>query len=152
VALSLTSTAFQQGETIPTEYTADGRDVSPPLKWSDPPGGTKSFALVCDDPDAPRETFTHWVVGNLPAEVRELSEGATQTALPRGAMQGVNSFKRTGYGGPSPPPGKSHRYRFHLYALDAALPLTEGVSAADLKSAMQGHVLAETELMGLYGR
>src|SRR5437762_6437024 len=113
MALELTSTAFKEGDTIPKQYTGDGTNAPPPLKWADPPAGTKSFALICEDPDAPRGTFTHWVMWNLPAEARELGEGAP----PGGAIQGKNDFGKIGYGGPAPPPGKPHRYVFRLDAL-----------------------------------
>jgi Raf kinase inhibitor-like YbhB/YbcL family protein len=153
MALELISTAFQQGEPIPEQYTADGRNASPPLKWGEPPAGTRSLALVCEDPDAPRGTFTHWVVFNLPAESRELSEGVRAAAtLPNGAMQGTNGFGKVGYGGPSPPPGKPHRYVFKLYALDRSLDLRPGATKDHLLTAGRSHVLGEAELVGTYGR
>jgi Raf kinase inhibitor-like YbhB/YbcL family protein len=149
----LTSIAFQNGEPIPREYTADGRNVSPPLKWGDPPAGTRSFALLCDDPDAPRGTFTHWVICNIPAEARELSEGVPpEPTLPNGTVQGSNDFGKVGYGGPSPPRGKPHRYFFKLYALDRLVDLQPGADKRQLLAAMQGHILAETQLMGTYRR
>jgi Raf kinase inhibitor-like YbhB/YbcL family protein len=153
MALELTSTAFQQGETIPKQYTADGRNASPPLKWSEPPPGTRSLALVCEDPDAPRGTFTHWVVFKLPAESRELSEAIPKEAtLPNGTVQGTNGFGEVGYGGPSPPAGKPHRYFFKLFALDRPLELQPGATKDQLLAAARGHVLGEAELMGTYGR
>jgi Raf kinase inhibitor-like YbhB/YbcL family protein len=153
MAIELTSTAFRQGEVIPQEYTGDGRNVSPSLKWPDPPTGTRSFALICEDPDAPRGTFTHWVVLNLPAESRELTEGLPQeTTLPDGTAQGTNDFGKVGYGGPSPPPGKPHRYVFKLYALDRQLNLPASATKTNLLAAMKGHVLAEGQLMGTYSR
>jgi Raf kinase inhibitor-like YbhB/YbcL family protein len=153
MSLELTSTAFQQGGAIPKEYTADGRNAPPPLRWTDPPAGTQSFALVCEDPDAPRGTFTHWVLFNVPADVRELSEQASQEAVPpNGATQGRNDFGKVGYGGPSPPPGKPHRYFFKLYALDTPLDLQPGAGKGDLLAAMKGHVLAEAQRVGTYGR
>lgn len=153
MGLELTSTAFRQGERIPSEHTADGRNVSPPLNWSDPPGGTQTLALVCEDPDAPRGTFPHWVIFNLPAESRELAAGVpTEPTLPNGAVQGANDFGRIGYSGPAPPAGKPHRYFFKLYALDTALGLAAGASRDDLKAALSGRVLAEGQLMGTYGR
>jgi hypothetical protein len=149
----LTSTAFQQGEAVPRDYTGDGRNLSPPLKWSEPPTGTRAFALVCEDPDAPRGTFTHWVAFNLPAESRELSEGIpAEPSLANGTLQGDNDFGKVGYGGPAPPPGKPHRYFFKLYALDAPLDLPAGTSKGDLLQKAGGHVLAEIQLMGKYGR
>jgi Raf kinase inhibitor-like YbhB/YbcL family protein len=153
MALELTSTAFQEGATIPEQYTGDGRNVSPPLKWTDPPAGTRSLALVCEDPDAPRGTFTHWTAFNLPAESRELSEAVpAEATLPNGTAQGTNDFGQVGYGGPKPPPGKPHRYFFKLYALDRRLDLQAGAGKEDLRAAMKGHVLAEGQLMGTYGR
>jgi Raf kinase inhibitor-like YbhB/YbcL family protein len=149
----LTSTAFEEGQRIPTEYTADGRDESPPLKWNDPPVGTQSFALVCEDPDAPRGTFIHWIAFNLPAASRELSAGVSRTeTIPNGTQQGTNSFGKPGYGGPSPPPGKPHRYFFKLYALDAMLLLRPGAKNEQLQQALQGHQLGEAQLMGIHGR
>ena len=153
MALELTSSVFQAGQPIPQQYTGDGKDVSPALKWTDPPAGTKSFALICDDPDAPRKTWVHWVLFNVPAESRELNEGVpAQETLPGGARQGKNDFGKLGYGGPAPPRGKPHRYFFRLYALDTMLDLSTGASKADLIKAMEGHVLSEAALMGTYAR
>jgi Raf kinase inhibitor-like YbhB/YbcL family protein len=153
MSLELTSTAFPPKGTIPRQYTGDGTDRSPPLAWSEPPPGTLSLALVCDDPDAPRGTWVHWVLFNLPAQARELEEGvpATET-LGNGAKQGRNDFGNLGYGGPAPPRGKPHRYFFKLYALDVALDLPPGATKAHLLQAMKGHVLAEGQLVGSYGR
>lgn len=145
--LDLTSTAFQEGQTIPTRYTADGENVSPPLQWSQAPDETQSFALICEDPDAPRGTFTHWVLFNLPPDARRLAEGT-----PQGAAQGSNDFHKVGYGGPSPPPGKPHRYFFKLFALDRRMDLPENATRDKLLSAMKDHILAEGQLMGKYGR
>jgi Raf kinase inhibitor-like YbhB/YbcL family protein len=153
MSIQLSSTAFQPGETIPKQYTGDGADRSPPLHWSEPPSGTKSLALICDDPDAPRGTWVHWVLFNLPAQVRELAEGLPSTeTLSIGAKQGKNDFGNMGYGGPAPPKGKPHRYFFKLYALDAALDLAPGATKAQLTDAMKGHILAEGQLVGKYGR
>jgi len=153
VPLQLTSAAFSAGGTIPKKLTCDGADVSPPLAWSDAPAGTKSFALIADDPDAPAGTWVHWVIFDLPADARGLSEStAKQAELPNGARQGTNDFRKTGYGGPCPPPGKPHRYFFKLYALDGKLGLKAGASKADVEKAMHGHILAQGELMGRYGR
>ncbi|MBI1914469.1 MAG: YbhB/YbcL family Raf kinase inhibitor-like protein [Planctomycetes bacterium] len=153
MALELTSSAFQEGQPIPRQYTGDGKDASPALKWTDPPAGTKSLALICDDPDAPRKTWVHWVLFNVPAESRELNEGVpAQETLPGGARQGKNDFGKIGYGGPAPPRGKPHRYFFRLYALDTMLDLSAGASKADLVKAIEGHVLAEAPLMGTYAR
>jgi Raf kinase inhibitor-like YbhB/YbcL family protein len=153
VSIALTSTAFQEGQPIPARHTGDGADVSPPLAWGDVPGGTRSLALVCEDPDAPRGTWTHWVLFNLPPATRDLEEGVPkQATLPSGAVQGSNDFGRTGYGGPAPPPGKPHRYFFKLHALDMTLSLQPGASRAQLLAALGGHVLGEGQLMGTYAR
>jgi Raf kinase inhibitor-like YbhB/YbcL family protein len=153
MSLSLTSTAFQPGAAIPKQHTGDGADRSPPLRWSEPPTGTSSLALICDDPDAPRGTWVHWVLFNLPAQSRELEEGVpTEGVLGNGAKQGKNDFGQVGYGGPAPPGGKPHRYFFKLYALDTVLDLPVGSSRTQLENAMQGHVLAEGQLMGTYQR
>jgi len=153
MALELTSPAFRQGENIPEVHTADGRDLSPPLKWSDPPAGTRSLTLLCEDPDAPRGTFTHWVAFNLPPESHELGEGVPSTAaLPNGTAQGTNDFGKVGYGGPSPPAGKPHRYFFKLFALDHPLNLQPSATRDKVLAAMKDHVLGEAELMGSYGR
>jgi len=151
--MELTSTAFQEGQTISTQYTADGRNVSPPLQWSQVPDKTQSFALICEDPDAPRGTFTHWVLFNLPADSRQLPEGMPhEAALSGGAGQGTNDFRKVGYGGPSPPPGKPHHYFFKLFALDQRMDPPASTTRDKLLSAMKGHILAEGQLMGKYGR
>jgi hypothetical protein len=155
VTWTLESTAFGNNQTMPAKYTGDGQDVSPPLKWSDPPAGTQEIALICDDPDAPRGTWVHWVLWGLSAERRELPENVAKTeTLPEldGAKQGKNDFPRIGYNGPKPPPGKPHHYSFRVYALDAALDLQPGATKADLERAMQGHILAKGELVGVYQR
>jgi Raf kinase inhibitor-like YbhB/YbcL family protein len=153
MALELTSTAFQEGATIPQQYTGDGRNISPPLKWQDPPTGMRSLALICEDPDAPRGTFTHWLAFNLPAESRELREGVpAEATLPDGTAQGTNDFGQVGYGGPKPPPGKPHRYIFKLYALDQSPAVQPGATKAQLLAAMKGHVLGEAQLQGTYAR
>lgn len=152
-AMKVTSSAFQEGDTIPRKYTADGPDVSPPLKWSDMPAGTKTFALICDDPDAPVGTWVHWVLYNVGADRSELPEGVPAEKVVLGdACQGFNDFKKIGYGGPSPPPGKPHRYFFKLYALDRKLDLEPGASKKDVESDMKGHILGQGQLMGKYGR
>jgi Raf kinase inhibitor-like YbhB/YbcL family protein len=153
MTIQLTSSAFTEGAPIPAKYTCDGEDVSPPLKWSNLPQGTKSVALICDDPDAPLGTWVHWVVYGIPATVTELPEGvpAVET-IPNGARQGTNDFKRVGYGGPCPPKGRPHRYVFQLYALDAELQLSPGATKKDLVNAMKGHILAEGRLIGTYER
>jgi hypothetical protein len=151
--MKLTSVAWMEGKPIPVKYTCDGADVSPPLAWSDAPAGTRSFALICDDPDAPAGTWVHWVISGLPATAAALAEGiATTETLPDGAKQGVNDFRRTGYGGPCPPPGAPHRYYFKLYALDATPALKSRATKAELLRAMAGHILAEARLMGTYQR
>ena len=153
MTLELHTDAFQQGATIPTLYTGEGADLSPPLKWSFPPLGTQSFVLICDDPDAPRQTYTHWLVFNLPAETQELAEGVTGTAgLPNGTRQGTNDFGQLDYGGPLPPPGSPPRYFFKLYALDCLLKLASGATKHELLEAMKGHILDDAEIMGIYER
>jgi len=153
MSLRLASEAFGEGTPIPARHTADDRDASPPLSWTDAPEGTKSFALVCDDPDAPAGTWVHWVLYNVPGSRRKLEEGVPALAdLPDGSRQGVNDFRRVGYGGPSPPPGKAHRYYFRLYALDGSLEVTAQPRKGEVISAMKGHVLAEAQLMGTYQR
>ncbi len=150
--IRLTSPAFAEGERIPRKYTCDGEDVSPPLTWDNVPEGTKSFALICDDPDAPMGTWVHWVLFNLPPETRSLPEAVSpDKELPSGARQGTNDFRKIGYGGPCPPSG-THRYYFKLYALDTMLDLPAGCSKAQLLKAMEGHVLSEGQLMGRYSR
>jgi Raf kinase inhibitor-like YbhB/YbcL family protein len=151
--LDVTSPAFREGETIPQKYTGDGADVSPPLQWSGAPESTKSFAVICDDPDAPRGTWVHWVLYNVPAATTSLPEGVPATAeLDGGGKQGKNDFGKLGYGGPAPPKGKPHRYFFKVYALDTTLNLAPGATKADLVSAMKRHVVAEGQLMGKYAR
>jgi Raf kinase inhibitor-like YbhB/YbcL family protein len=153
VALRLTTTAFTPGGDIPARFTCDGEDVSPALGWDGVPEGTRSFALVMDDPDAPRGTWQHWLVYRLPADARDLPEAVpADEALPAGARQGRNDFRRAGYGGPCPPPGPAHRYYFRLYALDIMLDVKPGAPRAALDRAMLGHILAEAALMGRYRR
>jgi Raf kinase inhibitor-like YbhB/YbcL family protein len=149
----LSSTAFTAGETIPRDHTCDGVDLSPPLVWRGTPEGTASFALICDDPDAPAGTWDHWVIWNIPGGSVGLAEGIdTGATLPDGARQGKNSWGTVGYRGPCPPRGKPHRYFFKLFALDATLDLAAGASKKQLLKAIEGHILAEAELMGRYGR
>lgn len=150
--MQLKSPAFEAGGMIPAKYTCDGPDVSLPLRWADPPAGTKSFALIADDPDAPVGTWVHWVVWNIPADASGLDENVPKTAsLPSGAQQGTTDFRRIGYGGPCPPSG-THRYFFKLYALDTILELPSSTTKRDLEGAMQGHILGQAELMGQYRR
>jgi len=152
-SITVKSSAFGPGAAIPEKFTGDGANVSPPLTWSGVPPGTKSLALICDDPDAPAGTWVHWVLYGLPATTSELPQKvpAAET-LPSNAKQGMNDFKKTGYGGPEPPPGKPHRYYFKLYALDIEPPLKAGETKQDLLHAMKGHVLGEGQLMGTYQR
>ena len=153
MSLQLSSTAFSNSGTIPKKYTCDGPDVSPALVWSGAPAGTQAFALIADDPDAPVGTWVHWVLYNAPSSAHEFAEGMRKDEqLPDGTLQGRNDFRKIGYGGPCPPPGKPHRYFFKLYALDAKLNLKPGASKADVESAMKGHILAQAEWMGRYGR
>ncbi|MFQ5801590.1 MAG: YbhB/YbcL family Raf kinase inhibitor-like protein [Candidatus Methylomirabilales bacterium] len=150
--MHLTSPAFKAGGMIPVAYTCDGPDVSPPLMWTGPPAGTQSFALIADDPDAPIGTWVHWVAWNIPASADGLGENVPRTAsLPNGTRQGTTDFRRIGYGGPCPPSG-THRYFFTLYALDSMLDLPSSTRKRDLERVIQGHVLAEATLMGVYRR
>ena len=150
---ALASPAFSDGGPIPRQYTCDGADQSPPLSWSDLPNGTKSVALIVEDPDASPRSFTHWVLFNIPAELTELSAGvAKQAILPSGARHGRNDFRRGGYGGPCPPRGSAHRYFFHLLALDAFLDVTPGGAPSEIRAAARDHLLGEAELIGTYGR
>lgn len=150
--IKITSSAFQDGGLIPAKYTCDGADVSPPLQWDKVPEGTKSIALICDDPDAPMGTFVHWVIFNLPAETRQLAEKVPpDKTLPSGARQGTSDFGRGGYGGPCPPSG-THRYFFKIYALDTKLDLPAGARKNELLKAMEGHILGQGEIIGKYKR
>ena len=152
-SMELTSTAFTEGGAIPAKFTCDDKDVSPPLKWSGVPAGAKSLALIADDPDAPVGTWVHWVLYDLPATTTELPEDVSQSQyVAGGARQGLNDFRRLGYGGPCPPPGKPHRYFFKLYALDTALDLKPGATKKDVERAMEKHVLAQAQLVGTYKR
>lgn len=154
MAFTIQSSVFKSGETIPAQYTCKGVDISPPLSWSGAPENTKSFALICDDPDAPGGTWVHWVVWNIPSTSSGLPPGVKKLAeLPDGTKQGVTDFGRVGYDGPCPPPGKPHRYFFKLYALDVATLDVSGQSTkSDLESAMKGHISAEAQIFGIYQR
>lgn len=153
MAFTISSLSFQNGAAIPKKFTCDGADVSPELHWSSPPAGTQSFALIADDPDAPVGTWTHWVLFDLPAQTSSLAEGVPKVdELPAGGRQGTNDFRKVGYGGPCPPPGKAHRYFFKLYALDQKLNLKAGASKQRVEQSMQGHILAQAEWMGKYQR
>jgi Raf kinase inhibitor-like YbhB/YbcL family protein len=152
MTLKISSSAFSEGEMIPARYTCDGSDVSPDLSWSGVPKAAKSLALICDDPDAPMGTWVHWVLFNIPADAVGLpAEIASSAKLENGARHGTNDFRRLGYGGPCPP-GGTHRYFFKLYALDTELKLDSGITKAQLVEAIQGHILAEAQLMGKYKR
>lgn len=155
LTIEVRSDAFREGETVPQRHTEDGRNVSPPLAWSNIPPGTREFALICDDPDAPGGTWIHWVLYRIPAGTKSLPENVPpdpRLREPAEALQGRNSWDRVGYGGPAPPPGKPHHYRFTLYALDAELPDKPGLTAAELKQKMQGHILAAGRLTAIYQR
>ncbi len=153
MAFTVKSSAFQAGGEIPVRYTCDGKDISPDLAWSGAPEGTKCFVVICDAPGAPVGTWVHWVIYNIPAQSEGLPQGVpTIKELPDGSRQGINDFKRIGYGGPCPPKGPAHRYFFKLYALDTKLNLNPGATKQELLDAMKGHVLGETHLMGKYKR
>lgn len=153
MALELKSSAFNNNEFIPVKYTCKGEDISPSLSWSGVPEGTKSFALICDDPDAPMGTWVHWVLYDIPAEKRNFSEGVSkQKILEDGSKQGMTDFRRIGYGGPCPPPGAPHRYFFKLYALDEMLNLQSGLTKRELLREIEGHIIEEAELMGKFSR
>lgn len=154
MALSLSSTAFSPGGEIPRIHTCEGQDTAPPLSWTGVPPGTRSLALIVDDPDAPdprapQRVWVHWVLFDLPPDTTGFPAAVAAGSLPAGAREGVNDWRRTGYGGPCPPVGR-HRYFFKLYALDTALTALATPTKAQLEAAMKGHVLAETELMGTY--
>lgn len=147
------SNAFNDGESIPTKYTCDGDDISPPLYWKGFPNKTKTFVLIVEDTDAPRGTFTHWIMFNIPREVTRLKENIPKTGAVEGiGIQGKNDFGKIGYGGPCPPPNTLHRYIFKLYALDVKLNLSAGASKVEVLNAMRGHVLAIAKLTGIYIR
>jgi Raf kinase inhibitor-like YbhB/YbcL family protein len=152
MSFQITSSAFQEGERIPSKYTCDGEDISPPLEWVNAPENTESLALIVDDPDAPVRTWDHWVLYNLPAASNSLRENVPgDPELQDGSRQGLNSWGRLGYGGPCPPSG-THRYFFRLYALDTVVELPSGVTTKQLSEAMDGHILEKAELMVLYSR
>ncbi len=152
-ALDIQSEVFGSKGYIPDRYTCDAQDFSPPLSWSDIPANTQSFVFICDDPDAPFKIWTHWVVFNIPPEVKGFDEGVQKEELDKlGVIEGINNFGKVGYKGPCPPLGKAHRYVFKLYALDSSLSLEEGASKKDVIEAMQGHIIAEAKLVGFYQR
>lgn len=153
MTFAISSSSFPNGGEIPKKFTCDGADVSPTLSWANPPRGTQSYALIADDPDAPVGTWTHWVVFDLPPQTASLSEGVAKVdEVPGGGRQGRNDFRKIGYGGPCPPPGKRHRYFFKLYALDKMLNLKPGSSKQEVEQAIQGHIVGKAELMGTYQR
>jgi len=153
MSFKLATSSFSNGGEIPKKFTCSGADVSPELAWSEAPAGTKSFALIADDPDAPGGTYTHWVVYDLPANKASLPENVAKTdEISGGGKQGRNDFRKIGYGGPCPPPGKAHRYFFRLNALDKMLNLSAGAGRQDVEQAMKGHVLGEAEVMGRFAR
>lgn len=153
MSLTISSPSFSNGGSIAKKFTCDGPDVSPQLNWTDPPAGTKTFALLADDPDAPVGNWNHWAIWNLPASVRSLPEGVSKAAhLPDGSEQGMNDFHKTGYNGPCPPAGKPHRYYFKLFALDTKLNLNSEAGKPEMEKAMKAHVLATAEWMGTYKR
>ena len=150
--MNLTSAAFANGQPIPAKFSCKGDDISPALAWTEPPAGTQSFALIMDDPDAPMGTWVHWVLFNIPTSAREWPENTpTDAILPNGALQGNTSARSHGYHGPCPPSG-THRYFFKLYALDTLLSLPSSADKADLLAAMEGHILAQAELMGTFSK
>ncbi|HVG85838.1 MAG TPA: YbhB/YbcL family Raf kinase inhibitor-like protein [Vicinamibacterales bacterium] len=158
-ALTVTSPTLKAGETIPRDYTADGKNVSPPLQWSGAPAPTKEFAVVCDDPDVPMpQPFVHWVIYKIPGTAKGLPENipidpaAAMPADVAGAVQGTSGFRRPIYRGPAPPPGKPHHYHFTVYAIDAVLDLKPGLTKAELLEAIKGHVVGEGELVAIYER
>jgi len=151
--LTLASPAFRPGEALPADHTADGANRSPALKWSGAPARTRSFALICEDEDAPAGTFVHWVVYDIPDSARSLPEGVPATGqLPEGPAQGRNDFGRIGWSGPDPPAGRVHRYYFRLFALDTVLDARPGLSAGELRALLKGHELARAELVGRFER
>ncbi len=152
--MRLQSTAFGEGAAIPRRFTCDGEDRSPPLSWSGAPAETRSFVLLCEDPDAPRGTWRHWAAYDIPAQQTALADGAAQEADRHAFRQAVNDFQRTGYGGPCPPHGHGpHHYRFHLLAVSVdRLPVPEGANCRDVEREARKHVLAEAQLVGMYGR
>jgi len=153
MAFQINSTAFKNGETIPQKHTCSGVDVSPALAWNDAPAATQSFALIVEDPDAPAGNWVHWVIYDIPAQRKGLEEGIAKTERVAGTgVQGRNDFRRVGYGGPCPPPGKPHRYFFNLYAVDRFIQLNPGATKVEVEKTMHGHVLAHTRLMGVFAR
>jgi len=152
-ALDIKSSVFENKGYIPERYTCSAQNISPSLSWEAAPSNTKSFVLICDDPDAPYKTWVHWVVFNIPGDMNTVNEGITREQMGSlGIVQGANDFGQAKYGGPCPPQGKPHRYFFRLYALDKVLSLKEGAAMKDIIKAMQGHIIAETKMFGFYQR
>ncbi|MGF7118139.1 YbhB/YbcL family Raf kinase inhibitor-like protein [Methanobacterium oryzae] len=153
MTIAIASEIFSEGSVIPLKYTCDGENISPPLRWDLIPENTASFALLCEDPDAPGGTFIHWILFNIPADTKELLSGIKEEKkLDNGAIQGKNDFERIGYGGPCPPSGTKHRFIFKILALDTVLNLKSGITIDQFLNAIQGHVLDKGELIGMYGK
>lgn len=153
MAFTISSRAFRNGTRIPSRYTCEGDDLSPPLSWRDAPNGTRSYVLICEDPDSPSGLWTHWLVYDIPGDLNELEEGLPRTEiLPNGAKQGLNTDGEVGYSGPCPPRGRAHRYVFRILAVSSRLPLRPASSRKDLEEAVRGLVIARAEIVGLYGR
>jgi Raf kinase inhibitor-like YbhB/YbcL family protein len=153
VTIGIASEIISDGGRIPLKHTCDDINISPPLRWDLIPENTASFVLLCEDPDAPGETFTHWILFNIPSDIKELPSGIKEEKkLDNGAIHGQNDFGRIGYGGPCPPSGTEHRFIFKIFALDTILDLKSGITRDQLLNAIQGHVLDRGELMGMYGR
>jgi Raf kinase inhibitor-like YbhB/YbcL family protein len=152
MSILVESAAFKHNQPIPSKYTCDGQEVSPPVAWKNVPEKTKSIVLICDDPDAPAGTWVHWVCYDIPANVMFIPEGVPKAdTLPGGGKQGTTDFRNIGYGGPCPPSG-THRYFFKVYALDSMLNLPAGKSKKDIEHAMKGHIINQGELVGTYSR
>ncbi|MGB9978399.1 YbhB/YbcL family Raf kinase inhibitor-like protein [Methanobacterium sp.] len=153
MGINLMSDVFEEGDIIPTRHTCDDINVSPPLRWDSLPSHALSFAILCEDPDAPMGTWTHWIIFNIPPDVKELSaEIENKEHLEMGITQGVNDFGYVGYGGPCPPEGEEHRYIFRIYALDTTLNLGPGTKREEFSRALNENVLDDGRLMGIYGR
>lgn len=152
MALKLKSSVFEHEATIPDKYTCQGEDLSPPLSWNGVPENTKSFVLICDDPDAPSGTWDHWVLYNIPGDRRSLPENIKPKEKTDEMAQGLNSWDKIGWGGPCPPPGPAHRYFFHLYALDEDLDLQPGLTKKEVQETIEDHILDDCKLMGKYQR
>jgi len=153
MGINLMSDVFEEGDIIPTMHTCDDKNISPPLRWDSLPERTMSFAILCEDTDAPRGTWTHWIIFNILPSVMELSAGIkNEEKLSNGMTQGINDFGYAGYGGPCPPEGEKHRYFFRIYALDTTLNLSPGANRKEFLRALNENVLDEGQLMGIYGR